>query len=559
MHYRKGFIFCLVVLFLSHLFSPVPSEAQSEILFGCDRDYPPLSSFNGSSPVGFDIEIINIIAEAGSFQFEIITDRWSAILDKLSRGDIDVVSGVIRTEKREELYDFSVPYLTESYAVYTKPDLNLSSVSQLIGKKIAVLGDDAIIETYVIPQGLDDDMILTSSFYIAFQLVADGDADYTIAPYTMGQNAAEVLNIKPFTPDGRSLLKVDYRFAVKKGRSDLLFILNETLTSLKAVGVIDEIHSETPFNRQFSKSATAERASGFHLLLLAAAVLFCGMIVHFVFRNRMQKKISRLENRTAFLQLVLDNIPICLSWRSLVGESRGRSRMCEADDGRSAVELMETAVLDSGKAVIEYDQSRENAEIKLTSLPLFGEGEKLVGLLSIREDFSEQKMLRESVRNMSFDMAVKTAELEQLRITDPLTGLFNRKYLAEKLQEELSFCEAHEQKFSVILIDIKNQLKTDSGHEKKPEYDILQKTTGFIRKILRHSDIAGFIGSSMFLIIMPKTSLTEAESVTAKLSEYISAELDDSFINCSSFEFPTGGHEPLHSEVWDLLNIKQDT
>lgn len=230
--------------------------------------------------------------------------------------------------------------------------------------------------------------------------------------------------------------------------------------------------------------------------------------------------------------------------------------MYRADGGPPAdVALSEAAVMARGKASVEYIKDSE----RLTSLPLPGADNSIAGVVNLQEDCSEQHRLKESVRRVSAKLAVVEAELEQIRITDPSTGLFNKSYIAGKLQEQIELCSAQNQKFSVVLIDVKILLNDRQEPEKKWVDGILKKTSGCIKRFLRHSDTAGYIGGGLFLIIMPKTSHSEAEKVADKFSENSGKDPGLNPMSLYSYEFPFGNSETMRKEVSDLLNIKQDT
>jgi diguanylate cyclase (GGDEF)-like protein len=541
----------------------VESEMQQQVVvFGCDRDYPPLSYLENGKPAGFDIELIYKTAEAGDFNPRIEPVEWSQILQKLSSEELDVASGIIRTKSRAEFLDFSIPYLSESYAVFTHRGSGMSSMADLKGRKLAVLDGDAIIETFVVPQGLDDHMILTPSFVAALQLVESGDADYTVAPYSMGLRAKVVLALDELKPSERSLLTVKYRFAVMKGRRELLFVLNEALLLLSDSGAIDFIYEEADFSRQFSISSTTKRTSIVHMIMIAVISLFFGVMSHFIIRGMMQKKASLLETEKKILESVIDVLPMKIFWRAGMEETLCCNSRCSASGGLSSdLSVLEAAVLNSGKSTVTYirsDHGETDEWERITCLPLIDEDKKVSGVLGVCEDCSEERHLSAAIENLSAEIAIKDIEIELLQTTDQSTGFFNKTYLRKKLFQELEQASVFQQSFCIIMIDVRSSPNAVVESEISGEIDIRKDVASSIRKHIRQSDCACFIGAGVFIIILPKTSLSSAENISMKLMDQIRSEMKNNHIYTRAWELPTDEPDLLNAEISKLLDIKRD-
>jgi diguanylate cyclase (GGDEF)-like protein len=106
--------------------------------------------------------------------------------------------------------------------------------------------------------------------------------------------------------------------------------------------------------------------------------------------------------------------------------------------------------------------------------------------------------LRETLRNQA--------------IRDPLTGLFNRRYLEETLEQEVSRTERSGQQIAVIMIDVdKFKLYNDTyGHEAGDL--VLSELGHFFQRSLRGGDTACRYGGEEFSILLPGASLENALS-----------------------------------------------
>ncbi len=117
--------------------------------------------------------------------------------------------------------------------------------------------------------------------------------------------------------------------------------------------------------------------------------------------------------------------------------------------------------------------------------------------------------LREALRNQS--------------IRDPLTGLYNRRYLEEMLDRETRRAVRAEQGLGVLMLDL-DQFKNFNdtyGHEAGDT--VLCETASFLLKSVRAEDIVCRFGGEEFLVILPvadlKTTQARGERIRSKLRE----------------------------------------
>jgi two-component system cell cycle response regulator len=112
----------------------------------------------------------------------------------------------------------------------------------------------------------------------------------------------------------------------------------------------------------------------------------------------------------------------------------------------------------------------------------------------------------------------KNREIARLAVTDALTGLYNRRYLTEKLPLELKRAARYHHPLSVILCDIDHFKRVNDtfGHQVGDEVlkEFARRLTGATRKGV---DWAARYGGEEFLLVLPETDLHGSLAVAERL------------------------------------------
>ncbi len=125
-------------------------------------------------------------------------------------------------------------------------------------------------------------------------------------------------------------------------------------------------------------------------------------------------------------------------------------------------------------------------------------------------------------------------QFQVMSITDPLTGLHNRRYLEARLAEELSRSQRYDYPLSFMMIDIDDfKLYNDrNGHQEGDR--ALEITAQCLRAALRKVDVASRYGGEEFSILLPQTDLQEAGVIADRIRRKI-----------NSTQFTHGKSQPL--------------
>lgn len=198
--------------------------------------------------------------------------------------------------------------------------------------------------------------------------------------------------------------------------------------------------------------------------------------------------------------------------------------------------------------VICYDVERDfavkkNPQYKTSSfmsLPL-NIGEETIGILNLSDKITGETFREEDLRLLhSFADFVTIAlkgssyyslaeEMKELSITDPLTGLYNRRYFQERLLEEIERSERYDLHCSLCIIDIDDfKLYNDTeGHLSGDR--ILQRVSQLVHESLRTVDVFARIGGEEFAVIMPQTDKLEAYFVAERIRNSVRERIEQTW------------------------------
>ena len=241
----------------------VKTVTEGKLTWATSADFPPYEFIENEQVVGIDAEVMAYIAEKLGVESAAENMDFSSVITAVSTGKTDVAaSGITVNEDRKQSVDFSTPYVTTSQVVIVRFDSSIKEPSELAGKGIGVqlntTGDeyvttnytDATVERY--GKGFEAIEALKQKKIDA--VVIDGD---TAAKFIEADDDLVILD--------QSLTEEEYAFAVQKGNTALLNVINEAIAEMQENGKLDEIVAKYKVNDDEESAAesseTAEEAT----------------------------------------------------------------------------------------------------------------------------------------------------------------------------------------------------------------------------------------------------------------------------------------------------------
>ncbi|MCX6545203.1 MAG: GGDEF domain-containing protein [Acidobacteria bacterium] len=194
-----------------------------------------------------------------------------------------------------------------------------------------------------------------------------------------------------------------------------------------------------------------------------------------------------------------------------------------------------------GSFADKYQNCRA-CDVFLTACPTIVEelGENLNNLLFLLR--KEKRLTRSQIDKIEYlnrellssleNLDTRNREIQELVVTDKLTGLYNRHYLMTSLEDEIDRCQRRENRFALMMIDVDNfkSINDDYGHSSGDA--MLACLGGLLRKQTRKHDRPFRYGGEEFVVILPDTDLTIAWVVAERIrttfeKEQITVETKD--------------------------------
>ncbi len=147
-----------------------------------------------------------------------------------------------------------------------------------------------------------------------------------------------------------------------------------------------------------------------------------------------------------------------------------------------------------------------------------------------------------------------TRSVGLLALTDGLTGLFNRRYLELRLEEEIRRSERYGKRFSLLLMDVDHfkQINDRWGHATGDT--VLREVGRLLVENLRETEMVFRYGGEEFLVILPETPLHQATQTAQRIRQLVEQHPFRSLGSASVFrvtvsvgvaEYPTHGVDKL--------------
>jgi polar amino acid transport system substrate-binding protein len=223
-----------------------PAEGGEVIKVGTNAEYQPFEFVDENGEiVGFDVDIVNEIAERAGFEVEWVNTRWDGIFVALANGEFNLVaSAVTITDERKQTIDFSEPYFNAGQSIAVRADnADITGPDSLtegvrVGVQLGTTGDIWLTEnTQADVQRFEDNPL-------AVQALAAGDLEAVVAD---APTLADIIRANPelnLKMVGEPFTEEFYGIGIRKGQDELKAQIDAALAAMREDGTYDEIYNK---------------------------------------------------------------------------------------------------------------------------------------------------------------------------------------------------------------------------------------------------------------------------------------------------------------------------
>jgi diguanylate cyclase (GGDEF)-like protein len=117
-------------------------------------------------------------------------------------------------------------------------------------------------------------------------------------------------------------------------------------------------------------------------------------------------------------------------------------------------------------------------------------------------------------------------KLQVNAVTDPLTGLYNRRLFAESFEKELNRARRYGLSLSILILDLRRFKDVNDKYGHPRGDDVLRAVAGTLQKAMRTSDSAFRIGGDEFALLLPQTDAPQALALSRRIGSAFAESLE---------------------------------
>lgn len=222
-------------------------NAQNVIRIGTEPSFAPFEFMDEQTKnlTGFDVDLINAIADAENFKVEISTMPFDALIPAILTGSLDAgISAFTITDERKKRLSFSLPYIDAGLGIMINNKFKdtILSADDLKGRKLcAQIGTSGAMYSSKVPNAQVTQFNSASETYLELR---KGGCDAIV-----NDRPVHAYYMSTVIPDNVSLLdgyisSESYGIVVNKSNRELLTLIDDGLKKIKEDGTYDKIYKK---------------------------------------------------------------------------------------------------------------------------------------------------------------------------------------------------------------------------------------------------------------------------------------------------------------------------
>jgi polar amino acid transport system substrate-binding protein len=217
------------------------SGGGGKVRVATDATWAPFEYVDESSKqiVGFDIDLLNAIAEKQNLKIEYVNVGFDPLLAGMAQSQYDAaISSITITDARKKDMLFSDPYFVAGQMITVRKDnTTITGKDTLKGKVGAQISTTGVTEVEAIPAAT---LKTYDDIGMAFQDLMNGQIEAVVCDKPVAKGYADKYPDK-LKNIGEMFTTEEYGIAVAKGKTDLVEKINAGIKAIKSDGTIDQL------------------------------------------------------------------------------------------------------------------------------------------------------------------------------------------------------------------------------------------------------------------------------------------------------------------------------